>query len=136
MDFNAYRRLQDALAWVRTGAVKELAPGRHELFDGVYVNISAYRTKTEGRYEAHRKYLDIQILLKGREIIRLADLKKMTEETPYDAEKDILFGSAEGKDYLLREGEWMVIFPEEAHLPGQAAGEPEEVVKAVVKVPV
>ncbi len=136
MEFQTCRRLQDALAYIRSGAPMSLSPGRHELFDGIYVNVFQYTTKTGGLYEAHRKYLDIHILLKGTETVRIADVQDLTEASAYSGESDCLTGKAEGKAYVLKEGEYMVIFPEEAHLPGLQDGGPAEVTKAVIKVPV
>ena len=55
-------------------------------------------------------------------------------EKEYDEEGDCLLGSAEGKPHLMREGDYMVVLPEEAHLPGIEAGSPGYVRKAVLKV--
>jgi len=58
----------------------------------------------------------------------------MHVEKEYDEEGDCLLGSAEGKSYLLKKGQFMVVLPEEAHLPGLEAGSPGHVKKAVLKV--
>ena len=69
MRFETWERIQKAIDCIRSGKLDELAPGRHELFDGAYINVFEYQTKTEGLYEAHRKYIDIHYLIRGCEII-------------------------------------------------------------------
>lgn len=134
MRFETWERIQNAVDCIRSGKLDELAPGRHELFDGVYVNVFEYQTKAEGLYEAHRKYIDIHYLIRGCEVIKVADVNKIHVEKEYDEEGDCLLGSAEGKPYLLKEGQFMVVLPEQAHLPGIEAEAPESVRKAVLKV--
>lgn len=134
MRFETWERIQKAIDRIRSGKLDELAPGRHELFDGAYVNIFEYQTKAEGLFEAHRKYIDIHYLIRGCETIRIADVNEIHVEKEYDEEGDCLLGLAEGKPYLMREGDYMVVLPEEAHLPGLAVGTPESVKKAVLKV--
>ena len=134
MRFETWERIQKAIDCIRSGQLDDLTPGRHELFDGAYVNIFDYQTKEEGLFEAHRKYIDIHYLIRGCERIRIADVGEMHVEKEYDAEGDCLLGSAEGNPYLLQEGQYMVVLPEEAHLPGIQAGSPESVRKAVLKV--
>ena len=134
MRFETWERIQKAIDCIRSGKLDELAPGRHELFDGAYVNIFEYQTKTEGLLEAHRKYIDIHYLIRGCETIQIADVNEIHVEKEYDEEGDCLLGLAEGKTYLMKEGDYMVVLPEEAHLPGLAVGAPESVKKAVLKV--
>ena len=73
MDFDTLKRVQDAVALIRSGKLDTLAPGRHELPDGAYVNVFGYQTKESGIYEAHRKYIDIHYVLEGSEIIMVAE---------------------------------------------------------------
>lgn len=134
MRFETWERIQKAIDCIRSGKLDELAPGRHELFDGAYVNIFEYQTKAESLFEAHRKYIDIHYLIRGCETIRIAGVNEIHVEKEYDEEDDCLLGLAEGKPYLMREGDYMVVLPEEAHLPGLAVGTPESVKKAVLKV--
>jgi len=45
MRFETWERIQKAIDCIRSGELEELAPGRHELFDGAYVNVFEYQTK-------------------------------------------------------------------------------------------
>ncbi len=136
MDFDTLKRVQDAVALIRSGKLDTLDPGRHELPDGAYVNVFGYQTKESGIYEAHRKYIDIHYVLEGSEIIMVADTGSLQVTREYDEEGDAVLGSAQGKGYPLKKGQFMVVFPEEAHLPGITADAVCQVKKAVVKVPV
>lgn len=136
MNYDMLERIQKAVAYIREGKLDNLECGRHELFDGIYVNVSKYQTKESGLFEAHRKYIDIHYLLEGSEIIEITDVKKLKITKDYDDQADALLGTAEGSSYLLKKGQFMVVFPEEAHMPGIKTAEDKEVKKAVVKVPV
>jgi YhcH/YjgK/YiaL family protein len=122
--------------------VKSLPNGRHNLPRGAYVNVETYETqmRTERKFEAHVKFVDVQMILSGTEIIvvkPVEDLKNSVSK-PYCPKKDIEFYaySDGGKDYLLKENDTLVIFPNEAHMPCIAAEAPQQVRKAVFKLPI
>jgi biofilm protein TabA len=115
--------------------------GRIEI-DGkdVYAIVQSYVTKQEKdapNFEAHRKYIDIQFLLSGRELMGWAPLSAVTVTDPYDEEKDILFGTTTDEASAFTSfsaGQAIVIYPSDAHAPGLAKGTPQEVKKVVVKI--
>lgn len=51
--------------------VQQLTPGRHELGDGNYMNVDVTETApaAQRNMEAHRAYIDIQMVIEGSEII-------------------------------------------------------------------
>lgn len=120
----------------------DAAIGRHEIDgDAVYAMVQRYTTRpvAEMQFEAHRRYIDIQYLLSGRELIHWAPLATLAAATkPYDAAADFaLFATT--RDMLpvqLRAGEFAILFPDDAHAPCCAWGDPAEVLKVVVKVEV
>ncbi|MCM1338257.1 MAG: YhcH/YjgK/YiaL family protein [Muribaculaceae bacterium] len=117
----------------------EMADGRYELPDGCYANIESYSTKTlnEGLFEAHKEYIDIQILLKGKERIYYSALDGLSIKEPYNPARDIMFFSNNigENDYLtLNSSNFALIYPHEAHAPQIAPVESEIVKKVVVKV--
>lgn len=118
--------------------VTQLTTGRHDLAHGIFALVSDYRTKplSETFIEAHRKYIDIQILVRGAEQIGICDISNC-QELPYDESNDFL--KLQGKTDLvtLHAGSFAVFFPHDGHMPQVAVkGEPAEVKKIVVKVPV
>ena len=134
--------LKKALAFLRRPDIQSLPDGRYEI-DGarVFALVQRYETITpaEPKFEAHRKYIDVQFIAAGAEIIGCAPLKSMTLTEPYDEEKDICFGlvAEDGWTPLrLEAGRLAVLYPEDAHAPKLAAGFPATVIKVVVKVAV
>ena len=130
--------IEKALAYVReNGAV--LADGKTFLNgDKLYVSIQSYKTKARGdcKYEAHRRYIDIQYIIEGREIIAVTDAAGLRERAPYSEEKDVVFfeDDKKGTEFELHAGDYVVVFPEDVHMPKVCAGEPSDVKKAVVKI--
>jgi biofilm protein TabA len=115
----------------------------------IYYTIQRYTTKSlnEGNLEAHRKYIDIQFLSTGKEILGYAPLKDLTIAEVYNPQKDIAFFNTpkEITKVKLEPGLFCILFPDDAHLPGryevsplggpcrQLAG-PAEVRKVVIKI--
>ncbi len=50
--------------------------------------------KEKGRMETHRKYIDIQYIVKGSEIIRVLNKKYLKIEEDCTPEKDVIFYEA------------------------------------------
>ena len=118
--------------------VSDPVNGRHDV-DGekVYINVSTYETNPineDRRFENHRDYIDIQILLSGKELIGFAHRDSLTVTDEYRPDYE-LFGMVEEFDkVVLTPGKFAVIYPNEPHAPGLAAGGPEAVRKMVIKV--
>lgn len=115
--------------------------GRHAIAgEDAYASVFSYDTKPpkEGVYEAHRKHIDIQILLKGRELVYVTDVDGLSVKTEYNAEKDCaLFNDPEGLPGVtpLTKGFFAVFFPNDAHRPSLNYGpSAENVKKMVVKI--
>ena len=134
-------RLRKGLGFLQNLDPQALEPGTVEI-DGrqVYAMIQAYdsRPVTENpRFEAHRKYLDIQYLVSGTEAMGWAPLDQLAVNVPYIDEKDVTLGTVPAKARTLvpfSAGYAILLYPSDAHGPGLAAGESEPIVKVVVKV--
>ncbi len=116
--------------------------GKHEI-DGkkLFANVQKYAPKTfsADKLEYHRDFIDIQLLLKGEETLYYSPLDGLETVMAYSKEKDCGFcrlaSPAAGTAVALRPGNFVLLFPEEGHLPG--VGDPAaEVVKVVVKIAV
>ena len=107
--------------------------------DRVYYMIQSYDTKTEEKvqYEAHAKYIDVQIVLEGEEIIRFDTAEGLAVTENRLEEKDcIKYAMNKGYDTVyLKAGEFALIFPNELHAPGVAVNNiPKGVKKFVAKI--
>ncbi len=116
-----------------------LPDGRYELDgDKLFALVQRYATKpAEGRLpEAHRKYIDLQVAVEGREYIGWAPLAELTEETEeFSKGGDIAFYSGSIQlNIPLNQGYFALLYPEDAHLPCTQIDGPEEVAKVVFKI--
>ena len=106
--------------------------------DKIYYTIQRYTTKplNEGNLEAHRKYIDIQFLLEGVEILGYAPLKGLTTAEVYNPQKDIAFFNTpkEITKVKLEPGLFCILFPDDAHLPCRQLAGPAEVRKVIIKI--
>jgi YhcH/YjgK/YiaL family protein len=106
--------------------------------DKVYAIASSYTTKNEedARYEAHRRYIDIQYIISGKEVIGCCALSNRKDNLKqYDAAKDIEFFTVTGgKNLEASPDNFFIFFPTDAHRPGLKDGNNSMVQKMVVKV--
>lgn len=120
--------------------ISALQIGRHEIGNGIFVQISEYITKSasEAMWEAHRKYVDVQYIIRGTEMMGHTKISGLIPRIDYDAENDIEFLSGMG-DFLTAEaGDFVVFHPHDVHMPGISPpnSSPAYVRKAVFKIPV
>ncbi len=137
-----YRRIHPHLGlgfdFLLKNDLERLPTGRREI-DGerVFAIVDEYTTRPAElcRLESHRKYWDIQYLVRGAERIGYCPLERVgTTLESYDASRDIAFYAGTGTPLLLTGGMFAVFGPRDAHAPQIAAGEPAPVRKIVVKV--
>jgi biofilm protein TabA len=117
----------------------ELADGRHPI-DGdlVFALVQTYETGPAAakQFEAHRKHIDIQYLVRGSEHILATGIDGLEVAVPYSEEKDVLFFQEPKASTALRldAGWFTLLFPQDAHKPGCQLDAPAGVKKVVVKV--
>ncbi|MDL2059905.1 YhcH/YjgK/YiaL family protein [Mesosutterella sp. AGMB02718] len=117
-----------------------LPPGHYELQgEDIYVNVEEGETKpaSERRFEAHRAYVDVQIVLEGEE--RMDCAAELPAAAPLEdayESRDIAFYPEPGRpqSLVLAAGGFAVFLPGEPHAPNLAAGRPAWHKKAVVKI--
>lgn len=107
--------------------------------DRVFAMIQSYRTKQqtpEMMFEAHKKYIDLQYIVSGMEKIRWAKLDKVElAEEKYSSGGDIAFYKGEAAyDFTLTKGTFLLLYPEDAHMPGLSADKDVAVRKIVFKI--
>jgi len=103
--------------------------------DDVRALVQRYTTKPapEGRWEAHRAHIDLQMVVQGEEHIGVAPLTRLVAE-PYDRDRDLLWLTGEGDRVTLRPGEFVLLWPEDGHMPGMTIAAPGPVLKVVFKI--
>ena len=137
---NTYYGISDSLKkgfeWLKNNDLKSLSDGRYQIDNNIYANIQSYETKENAPYEAHREYADIQYMVEGAEKIGVTNYSNCTTVETYNKEKDIEFLNLNQKDSyeLINEGEFLVLFPQDAHKPSINPDKKLNVKKVVVKV--
>jgi biofilm protein TabA len=88
------------------------------------------------KFEAHRRFIDIQYIASGEEIMYYAELEQLTPGE-YHADKDYMDLDGAGLALTVRAGDFVIFFPQDAHLSSRCTGAgPRPVRKVVIKVPV
>lgn len=114
----------------------DLTVGRHELDGKSYYNVDIYTSKDPVicRYEAHRKYIDIQYMVEGEEYIYITDIENLQITEKYSEEKDVVFfeGGENVKPEMMVPGKYLICYPQNGHKPSVRVTESGCVVKKVV----
>lgn len=98
----------------------------------------AYNSKDrkECFFESHRKYIDVQFILGGEEIIEVSNRNLLAVALAYNEELDFIKyeDKKEVSSIVLKAGDVAIFYPQDAHMPCIKAGSDAKVLKAVVKV--
>jgi YhcH/YjgK/YiaL family protein len=137
---NIHPRFSAAFDFIKKAVNENLADGNYEIDEkNIYAFISSYKTKleAEGKFEAHRKYIDIQCIINGTEVIGFESSDKVKLIEDYKDGNDICFYEL-NKDYdkiVLNKGEFVIITTDELHAPNMSLNDiSADVKKVVVKI--
>ena len=132
-------RLNAVADFLEKNELKDLPLGRIDLADGVFVNVQEYETyPAPDKWEAHRKYADLQIVVTGDERMDGAPISDAEGGNGYSEEYDFeLFDTCSGAFASVygTPGVFVWFGPEDAHRPGLRHNT-VKVKKAVFKIPV
>ena len=132
--------LQKAIDFLQSPHLHALPDGRVEIdSERVFALVQRFATKwvASPKFESHRKYIDIQFIVSGEEIIGWAPAELMEITTAYEADKDICFGTVPKGQWTpvhLQAGRMAILYPEDGHAPKMALRNSSTVMKIVVKV--
>ncbi len=110
--------------------------GKYELNENIYYMVQEYETKPKTVAELHEKYIDIQLIVSGKEVIGVAPIECEKELVEAKPEKDVWKYTCETQPIWLTDNEFMVLYPSDIHMPGSTIGESVKCRKVVVKVKV
>ena len=134
--YNLGEGIQKGFEFILNNDLSKFENGKYEI-DG-FISIQDYNTKplSEGKFEAHKKYADIQYIIKGQERLGYKNVEELTPIGDYDNDADITFFEPSGQYEFVhaKENDFIIFMPEDAHMPCIAIDKPEYVKKAVVKV--
>lgn len=136
--FGISKNLKLGFDWIMKNDLINMPDGRYQIDENNFANVQSYETKDDAPFEAHRKYIDIQYMINGEERCGVTDYVNCMIVDEYNLEKDIEFLACnnEVSYQTIKTGEFLVLFPHDAHQPALNSGEKRFVKKVIVKVAV
>ena len=137
-NYKGLGRVYTALEFLAKTDFSAIDLGRYELDgDNIFYMVQSYDTDPDKTIaEAHKKYIDIQCLFAGQEIIGVAQLEDGMSTVEDKPENDVWFYDCKTQPLTLGAGEFMVLYPNDLHCPGVAVDGAANCRKVVVKVKV
>jgi len=126
-----------AFAFLKEHDLTTMAAGRYAIdSNNVFAIITENPTKDfdSAKWESHRNYIDLHLVISGEEKIGAADMTKLTVTMPYDASKDIANYSGDGDFYIAMPGTFFLFFPTDAHRPAITTNGNKPDKKIVIKI--
>ena len=141
--YKANKALWDkAIAYLTETRIDELTPGKYAVLpdSSVYAIVSENTTKPADqlKWESHRKYIDLQCVIKGAEQMQKAPLTSVTLTKAYDAGRDLANYESSGSvaTHIAPAGRVFIFFPADAHRPTIKADGFDTDKKIVIKIAV
>ena len=102
----------------------------------MFALVQEYETKndSDAKLEAHKKYIDVQYIISGEELIGITPLINQTPCKEYDAEHDYALYDDTCSFVKITAQQFAILFPEDLHKPGIKISNPSKVKKVVIKV--
>ncbi len=134
------KALLKGLDYLEKTDFSKLAAGKYEIEgSSVFALVQEYQTapKTDKKAEAHGKYIDIQYIDEGKEVIGFAPANEGNEvkENLLEQKDAIFYATVQGEmDLILTKGMYAIFFPNEVHRPGCNFESGGPVRKVVLKI--
>ncbi|NEZ47460.1 DUF386 domain-containing protein [Clostridium niameyense] len=136
--YSSDTKIGKALEYLKNKDFSKDEKGVHQVDgDDLYYVVVEYNTKEKenGFWESHKKYIDIHYMISGQEKLLYSNFNHVEIEKDYDEKVDayILKGKSEGES-ILKEGFFMLYFPEDVHMTGIRVNSSEPIRKIIFKV--
>lgn len=140
-DLKSYEFLEDKVkecfAYAKSHDLMAMEKGSHPI-DGerLFVNIVEYETTTPDKrfWEAHRKYLDLHLLLNGQEQIDLNFIRNLTQKDYVEKDDFLPLEGRPNSMAVLESGDFLLCYPKDGHRTAIAPGAPTLIKKAIFKI--
>ena len=138
MSHGLTQRIENALKYIQGLDATSLQEGKYVVNDEFFYIVQEYDTKTpeQGRYESHKKYVDIQYLAEGCEYIAVTATAFLEPDGAYNEATDVQFlkDAKHASNLLLTSGKYAILYPKDAHKPGLTVDKITRVKKILGKV--
>ena len=129
-----------AFEYLNTTDLASLEKGKYEIDgDRIIAIINEYETVDASgeQMESHKKYIDVQYIVRGAELIGHDFILEKSPSRAYDEEKDyMLFAEKPSFFSRLEQHHFAVFFPSDLHMPNIRINGPAQVKKVVIKISV
>ncbi|HEX7365522.1 MAG TPA: YhcH/YjgK/YiaL family protein [Pelobium sp.] len=126
-----------AFQFMENNDLEKLAVGKYPIDgDKVFASITETVDKPfeNTKWEAHKKYIDLQYIIKGKEKMGEASFENEKVAKPYDAAHDVaLYDIDKGKYYVADPKTFYLFFPSTTHRPSIMV-DSNKVKKLVIKI--
>lgn len=130
-------QIKECFEYAKTHDLASYEKGSHAI-DGerLFVNIVEYTTTTpENRFwEAHRKYLDLHLMLHGPEQIDLNFLQNMDVKEFVEKDDFVPMDGEKNSSVILRDGDFLICYPADGHRTAVEVDGPQTIKKAIFKI--
>lgn len=129
--------LTEAVSYLASQDLNKLEAGYKADFGNFRLMVNEYMSKPleQAKYEMHRKAIDIHIILEGTEYIECTSADEVKINQPYDDANDCALGTSDNNCAMtLKNGWFLICFPQDAHLVGAHVKEPNKIKKCIVKI--
>lgn len=140
LNYNNYKQLGNVAKMLEFCAktdFKNMDKGKYIVDgDNIFYMVQEYETKVGSKVsESHDKYIDIQVIVEGTEIIGVTQRALAGTPTEQNPDSDYCLYGCDTQGLVLNAGDFAVFYPNDVHSPGNSASDvPTHVKKVVVKV--
>lgn len=131
-------RIKQAFDWLAACDINALEVGVHHIDgDNLFVNVQevSLKPRHEATLEVHNRYIDIQVMFGKQEEYGWSERKACTQPNgEFSDERDVQFFTDTPQIfYTLREGQFAIFFPEDAHAPMLGEGVVKKLIFKLLK---
>jgi YhcH/YjgK/YiaL family protein len=126
-----------AIDFLRDRNLDLIAVGKYPIDgDNVFAVVTEAPSKEfdDTKWEAHKRYIDLQYVIKGKEKIGLGPADSTLVTTPYDPVKDVANYDVAGNYFIATPKVFFLFFPGDAHRPSIKVNGYDVVKKLVIKI--
>ncbi len=130
-------RMEIALKYLQENDFSHFEPGKYMIEgNNVFALVQQYETRLmeNMQWEGHRKYIDIHYVVEGVERIGYALLEDMKVIHEYSEESDGFSAEGDGIFLTMKCGMFIILTPDDIHMPGIVVDKPQLIKKVVMKI--
>lgn len=132
---NLHKDFKLVFDYINSNDLNAMECGKHEIRGKeVFFNLQEYETKPTQKLEAHKKYIDIQVVVSGEEYMGYTNIDTTTVTEEYDEEKDVMFLNGTTDKVKATNKNFIIFYPQDAHMPALSVDKPIFVKKAIFKI--